>query len=173
MGLYERISIVFESDLQASNLLVYDFNIPSNTPSHAFYSATEASEAVSGAVEPVCGFKTVQVIRSDGRASFDFQQESSSQRHRRNSYFQRTHVCRKQVLQRLESALLEPPSESFPSRVRFDEWLEEDLYLVEYDIPRAWRCWDQGRRIAPTFGNFAPVNQFEQSLLSQHPEYFE
>ena len=67
----------------------------------------------------------------------------------------------------------------------FDEALEKnlllagvykdlgDLYLVEYDLPRAWRCWDQGRRIAPTFGNFAPVNQFEQSLLSQHPEYFE
>lgn len=98
MGLHERISIVFESGLQASNLLAYDLKIPLNTPLHAFYSATEVSEAVSGVVEPVCGFKTVQVISSDGQASFDVQQESSSQRYRRNSYFQRTLVCYKQVL---------------------------------------------------------------------------
>lgn len=47
-----------------------------------------------------------------------------------------------------------------------------DLLLMQYDTPRAWRCWDVGRRIAPQLGNFAAVNQFEKTLAAQHPEYF-
>jgi hypothetical protein len=47
-----------------------------------------------------------------------------------------------------------------------------DVFLMQYDTPRAWRCWDAGRRLAPQFGNFSVVNQFENSLLAQHPEYF-
>jgi hypothetical protein len=47
-----------------------------------------------------------------------------------------------------------------------------DLLLMQYDSPRAWRCWDIGRRLAPQFPNFAAVSQFERSLATQYPEYF-
>ncbi|OGT18034.1 MAG: hypothetical protein A3J49_17145 [Gallionellales bacterium RIFCSPHIGHO2_02_FULL_57_16] len=47
-----------------------------------------------------------------------------------------------------------------------------DLYFIQYDTFRAWRCWDIGRRFAPQFGSFAAVNQFEKTLAAQHPEYF-
>ena len=47
-----------------------------------------------------------------------------------------------------------------------------DLLLAQYDTPRAWRCWDIGRKLAPQFGNFVSVNQFEKTLVAQHPEYF-
>jgi hypothetical protein len=47
-----------------------------------------------------------------------------------------------------------------------------DLLFLQYDTPRAWRCWDIGRRIAPQFANFAAISRFEQSLLTQYPEYF-
>lgn len=47
-----------------------------------------------------------------------------------------------------------------------------DNLLVSYDAPNAWRCWDIGRHIAPGFVNFQAVNQFENSLAKQHPEYF-
>jgi hypothetical protein len=47
-----------------------------------------------------------------------------------------------------------------------------DFFLIRYDLARAWRCWDIGRRLAPQFANFAPVTEFEKSLVSQHPEYF-
>jgi hypothetical protein len=36
----------------------------------------------------------------------------------------------------------------------------------------AWLCWDTGRKLAPQFGNFEPVNRFEQQLARDHPEYF-
>jgi hypothetical protein len=39
-------------------------------------------------------------------------------------------------------------------------------------IGEAWICWDIGRKIAPQFRNFEPVNQFEQRLLREYPEYF-
>ncbi|WP_343733156.1 hypothetical protein [Duganella sp.] len=47
-----------------------------------------------------------------------------------------------------------------------------DLLLMQYDSPRAWRCWDTGRRLAPGFQNFEAVNKFEAGMAEQHPEYF-
>jgi hypothetical protein len=47
-----------------------------------------------------------------------------------------------------------------------------DLLLMQYDTPRAWRCWDLGRHLAPQFANFAAVSEFEKSLAEQQPEYF-
>jgi hypothetical protein len=47
-----------------------------------------------------------------------------------------------------------------------------DTLFAGFDMPRAWRSWDAGRRIAPELNLFDPVNQFEQRLLSEHPEYF-
>jgi hypothetical protein len=47
-----------------------------------------------------------------------------------------------------------------------------DLMMMQYDSPRAWRCWDIGRRIAPGLSNFEPINKFEAKLLAEHPEYF-
>jgi hypothetical protein len=47
-----------------------------------------------------------------------------------------------------------------------------DNLFVEYDMPRAWRCWDIGREMAPAFANFRPINQLERSLAAQYPEFF-
>jgi hypothetical protein len=47
-----------------------------------------------------------------------------------------------------------------------------DLLVGQYDTPRAWRCWDLGRHLAPQFKNFEDVDQFEATLLKQYPEYF-
>ncbi|MFG6442277.1 hypothetical protein [Roseateles sp. LKC17W] len=47
-----------------------------------------------------------------------------------------------------------------------------DSLFVEYDTPRAWRCWDSGRKMAPGFANFQAINQFETSLAARHPEFF-
>jgi hypothetical protein len=47
-----------------------------------------------------------------------------------------------------------------------------DNLLVSFDAPNAWRCWDIGRHIAHSFANFLAVDQFESSLVTQHPEYF-
>jgi len=47
-----------------------------------------------------------------------------------------------------------------------------DTLLLGYDTPRAWRCWDIGRRIVPQFGTLSSVDQFEKKLAADHPEYF-
>lgn len=47
-----------------------------------------------------------------------------------------------------------------------------DALFAGFDMPRAWRSWDAGRRIAPQLNRFEAVNQFEQKLLREHPEYF-
>ena len=47
-----------------------------------------------------------------------------------------------------------------------------DTLFAGFDMPRAWRSWDEGRRIAPALNLFEAVNQFEQKLLRDHPEYF-
>jgi hypothetical protein len=47
-----------------------------------------------------------------------------------------------------------------------------DNLLLAYEAPQAWRSWDLGRRIAPTFHNFKAVGEFEERLAAQHPEYF-
>lgn len=47
-----------------------------------------------------------------------------------------------------------------------------DALFAGFDMPRAWRSWDAGRRIAPQLNLFEAVNQFEQKLLREHPDYF-
>jgi hypothetical protein len=47
-----------------------------------------------------------------------------------------------------------------------------DLLFAQYDTPRAWRCLDIGRRLAPTFENFSEINKFEKILVDNYPEYF-
>lgn len=47
-----------------------------------------------------------------------------------------------------------------------------DVQFRQFDMARAWRCWDAGRRMAPELGLFATVNQHETNLVQQHPEYF-
>lgn len=47
-----------------------------------------------------------------------------------------------------------------------------DTFLRGFDMERAWRCWDIGRRMAPRFTNFGVVNQFETTLAKNYPEYF-
>lgn len=44
--------------------------------------------------------------------------------------------------------------------------------LVSYEMPRAWRCWDIGRQLAPGFVNFRVVNDYEATLAKNYPEYF-
>jgi hypothetical protein len=47
-----------------------------------------------------------------------------------------------------------------------------DALLIGYDAPRAWRCWDIGRRIVPQFGTLSSVDQFEKKLEAEYSEYF-
>jgi hypothetical protein len=47
-----------------------------------------------------------------------------------------------------------------------------DLFILKYDTQRAWRAWDIGRQLAPKLPEFGPVNDFEQRLVKDHPEYF-
>jgi tetratricopeptide (TPR) repeat protein len=47
-----------------------------------------------------------------------------------------------------------------------------DLLYIRYDTPRAWRCWDIGRRLAPQFKYFGPLSEYEKSLVEKFPEYF-
>jgi tetratricopeptide (TPR) repeat protein len=47
-----------------------------------------------------------------------------------------------------------------------------DVLIMGFDMPGAWRCWDQGRKIAPLFATFGAVKQFENALAANHPEFF-
>ena len=47
-----------------------------------------------------------------------------------------------------------------------------DTLLGSYDMLRAWRAFDGGRRIGPAFANFRAVDQLEQQIATRHPEYF-
>jgi hypothetical protein len=47
-----------------------------------------------------------------------------------------------------------------------------DIYFNRYLTPKAWQCWDLGRRLAPEFKNFKPIDEFEKKLVQEHPEYF-
>lgn len=46
-----------------------------------------------------------------------------------------------------------------------------DCYLREYEMTRAWRCWDAARRLAPTHPLLREVDGLEQGLVAKHPEY--
>ena len=72
----------------------------------------------------------------------------------------------------------------FTAMKQFDDVLEQnlaiasvykdfgDLFILRYDMPRAWRCWDIGRRLSPQLPTLTPVTEFEKTLATQHPEYF-
>ena len=47
-----------------------------------------------------------------------------------------------------------------------------EMLLMQYDSPRAWRCWDTGRRLAPGFAIFDKANKSEAELAANQPEYF-
>jgi hypothetical protein len=47
-----------------------------------------------------------------------------------------------------------------------------DMAFGQIQPGEAWLCWDAGRRIAAKFENFQQVNDFEQRLAREHPEYF-
>lgn len=47
-----------------------------------------------------------------------------------------------------------------------------DLYFQRYDTITAWRCWDIARSIQPNHKQLASINQFEQKLVSEYPEFF-
>lgn len=46
-----------------------------------------------------------------------------------------------------------------------------DCYLREYEMDRAWRCWDAARRLAPSHPMLRDVDGLEQRLVAEHPEY--
>jgi tetratricopeptide (TPR) repeat protein len=48
-----------------------------------------------------------------------------------------------------------------------------DLYLQDWDMERAWRCWDIARGIAPSHPLLRGVADYEQMLLERYLEYFE
>ncbi|WNG17145.1 tetratricopeptide repeat protein [Cystobacter fuscus] len=47
-----------------------------------------------------------------------------------------------------------------------------DLYVSDYEMSRAWRCWEAARRIAPGHGLLKDVHAMEEMLAAEHPEYF-
>lgn len=47
-----------------------------------------------------------------------------------------------------------------------------EMFLMQYDSARAWRCWDTGRRLVPGFVLFDKINKFEAELAANQPEYF-
>jgi hypothetical protein len=47
-----------------------------------------------------------------------------------------------------------------------------DLFLQEYDMRRAWRCWEAARKIAPRHPTLSACAALEQRLSDEHPEYF-
>lgn len=47
-----------------------------------------------------------------------------------------------------------------------------DALYVQFDTAGAWRSWDAGRRLSPGLEIFSSVNQYEQNLLKNFPEFF-
>jgi tetratricopeptide (TPR) repeat protein len=45
-------------------------------------------------------------------------------------------------------------------------------YYLGYRPDLAWRCWDAARRIAPSHPMLRDVDEYEQRLVADHPEYF-
>jgi tetratricopeptide (TPR) repeat protein len=48
-----------------------------------------------------------------------------------------------------------------------------DFYFRTFDTPRAWRCWEIARTLAPLYPTIGAVGQFERSLVTRFPEYFD
>jgi hypothetical protein len=47
-----------------------------------------------------------------------------------------------------------------------------DAMFRQWRMSEAWLCWDTGRKLAPGFKNFEPVNRFEEKLTRDLSEYF-
>lgn len=47
-----------------------------------------------------------------------------------------------------------------------------DLYFKRYEMQKAWRCWDAGRRLTPASKKFQPASDLELLLEREHPEFF-
>lgn len=47
-----------------------------------------------------------------------------------------------------------------------------DLYYMRYEVEHAWACWDTGRLFVPQHPQFRTVTEFEQQLVTEHPEFF-
>ncbi|WP_163869003.1 tetratricopeptide repeat protein [Myxococcus eversor] len=48
-----------------------------------------------------------------------------------------------------------------------------DIYLSEYATGDAWMCWEAARKLAPDHRLLKDVNEWEATLVADHPEYFE
>lgn len=46
------------------------------------------------------------------------------------------------------------------------------LFLRQYEMADAWRCWDTARAVVPASPMLAEVEALEQELLTKHPEFF-
>ena len=47
-----------------------------------------------------------------------------------------------------------------------------DVYYSIYDAIQAWHCWDTGRSLLINHSLFNAVNEFEDTLQTDHPEFF-
>jgi hypothetical protein len=97
----------------------------------------------------------------------------------------RQHTLSKQhILKIFEANHLKALGETLTAQRLFTEVLQShslltgaykdlgDALLIGYDAPRAWRCWDIGRRIIPQFGTLSSVDLFEKKLEAEYPDYF-
>ncbi|NOK17866.1 hypothetical protein [Corallococcus carmarthensis] len=47
-----------------------------------------------------------------------------------------------------------------------------DLFVADWDMGAAWRCWDAAKNIAPGHHLLNDVSAMEEMLAAEHPEYF-
>jgi hypothetical protein len=47
-----------------------------------------------------------------------------------------------------------------------------DVYLVAYDTPKAWRCYDTAKRLSPSHPFVREIEAHEKDLMSSHPDFF-
>lgn len=47
-----------------------------------------------------------------------------------------------------------------------------DMYFQAYECEPAWQCWDAARHLAPDFKPLQKVNELEQMLRKEYPEFF-
>lgn len=48
-----------------------------------------------------------------------------------------------------------------------------DFYFRGFDTPHAWRSWNVARTLAPLYPPLAAVGEYERSLTTRFPEYFQ